>query len=245
VWRVVAAAEAAGIKRKLCMEKKVWGSRKGHDRQVSTASVRRSKTQMLGRATQVFPHVTAKSLAAGLQSCARISATDLMPSPRISYLPEPLCTQTDRQTGGYMFTLLSTMWRALSLSFSLCCCFVGYWISILPLVHRHHQCYLLINPFLAWRNMKRKKKKTRVLSINTGHESSASWNNIWGWKVPLITLDNRFQLHYKDAGHFHLKLCPDASHFHLNLCFGSGLDNRFELYYKDKVQKLSCRPLPS
>jgi hypothetical protein len=66
----------------------------------------------------------------------------------------------------------------------------------------------------------------------------------------LITLDNRFQLHYKDSRFqlhtpkswvsitlqrcrpLHLKLCRDASHFHLKLCFGSGLENRFELYYK-------------
>ncbi len=178
------------------MEKKVWGSRKGHDRQVSTASVRRSKTQMLGSAAQVFPHVTAKSLAAGLQSCTRISATDRMPSPRNYYLPEPLCRQTDRQTGGYMFTLLYTMWRSLSLSLS--------------------RSRLL----LCWMLDLHSSASSSSPSMISPHQSK-------GPKDPplsdLITLDNRFQLHYKDNRfQLHSQVmgynCKDAGHFHLKLC---------------------------
>ncbi len=226
MWRAVAAAEAAGIKRKLCMEKKVWGSRKGHDRQVSTASVRRIKTQMLGRATPVFPHVTAKSLAVGLQSCTRISTTDRMPSPRNSYLRlAPL--QTDRQTNRRLHVYSSLYHVALSLAFSL-----SFSRSLL---------------LLCWMPDLHSSASSSSPSMISPHQSK-------GPKDPplsdLITLDNRFQLHYKDSRFqlhtpkswvsitlqrcrpLHLKLCRDASHFHLKLCFGSGLENRFELYYK-------------
>jgi hypothetical protein len=157
------------------MEKKVWGSRKGHDRQVSTASVRRSKTQMLGRATQVFPHVTANSLAAGLQSCTRISATDRMPSPRNSYLPEPLCRQTDRQTGG-LHVYSSLYHVALSLAFSL--------------------SFSRSRLLLCWMLDLHSSASSSSPSMISPHQSK-------GPKDPplsdLITLDNRFQLHYKDS----------------------------------------------
>lgn len=195
------------------MEKKVWGSRKGHDRQVSTASVRRSKTQMLGRATQLFPHVTAKSLAAGLQSCTRISATDRMPSPRNSYLPEPHCRQTDRQTGGHMFTLLYTMWRSLSLSLSFSSA------ALLDAGSPFFRFFIITINYIS-------------SSIQRPQRSTPFRPYYFGQQVSITLRSHGFRLHYKDAGHFHLKLWQDASHFHLKLCFGSGLENRFELYYK-------------
>ncbi len=175
VWGVVAAAEAAGIKRKLCMEKKVWGSRKGHDRQVSTASVRRSKTQMLGRPTQVFPHVKANSLAAGLQSCTRISATDRMPSPRNSYLPEPLCRQTDRQTRG-LHVYSSLYHVALSLAFSL--------------------SFSRSRLLLCWMLDLHSSVSSSSPSMISPHQSKGPKDQPLS---DLITLDNRIQLHYKDS----------------------------------------------
>ncbi len=216
MWGVVAAAEAAGIKRKLCMEKKVWGSRKGHDRQVSTASVRRSKTQMLGRPTQVFPHVKANSLAAGLQSCTRISATDRMPSPRNSYLPEPLCRQTDRQTDKRVTCLLFfipcgalSRFLSLFLSFS--------FAALLDAGSPFFRFFIItINDISS--SIQRPQRSTPFRPYYLRQQDSVTLQR---QQVSITLGSHGFQLPYKGAGHFHLKLC-----------FGSGLENRFELYCK-------------